>query len=66
MTIDSEHGLWTAHFPPQPEGGDYQVTVTCTSGCVNTTAAVIEHVVFGDVWLDARMGFRAVLVFVCR
>ena len=42
-------GSWKACLPPQPKGGDYTVTATCT-GCLNTTVASIEHVTFGDVW----------------
>ena len=45
----STGGGWKACLPPTAAGGDYTVTATCT-GCTNTTAAVLEHVTFGDVW----------------
>lgn len=45
-------GLWKALLKPEPAGGDYTITASCT-GCVNTTTAVLEHVTFGDVWYCA-------------
>jgi hypothetical protein len=43
---------WKACLPPQAMGGDHTITATCT-GCINSTAAVLEHVTFGDVWYCA-------------
>ena len=42
-------GGWKACFPPQPVGGDRTITATC-KGCTNSTAAVLEHITFGDVY----------------
>lgn len=40
---------WKACLAPQNAGGDFTITATCT-GCINTTAAVLNNVTFGDVW----------------
>ena len=40
---------WKACLNPAAAGGSHTLTATCT-GCTNTSAAVIEHVTFGDVW----------------
>ena len=40
---------WKACLVPTKAGGDYTVSATC-AGCVDTKAAVLEHVVFGEVW----------------
>ncbi len=42
-------GEWKACLLPTAAGGDFTITATCT-GCANATAAVLEHVTFGDVW----------------
>lgn len=49
ITARVDGGMWKACIPPKPPGGDYSIAVTC-SGCINSTAAIIEHVTFGDVW----------------
>lgn len=44
---------WKALLNPSSgPGGDFTITATCT-GCANSTAAVLEHVTFGDVWYCA-------------
>jgi len=42
-------GAWKACLQPHKAGGDFTITAKCT-GCSNTTAAVLRHVTFGDVW----------------
>ena len=39
--------------PGVQAGGDYTITASCTGGCDNTTAAVLEGITFGDVWYCA-------------
>ena len=47
--ITADGGGWKACLPAAAVGGDHTITATCT-GCTNTTAAVLEHVTYGDVW----------------
>ena len=41
---------WKAMLQAHPSGGNYSVEATCT-GCANSTAAVLQDVTFGDVWI---------------
>ena len=48
----SAGGGWKACLAPHAAGGSFTIAASCT-GCANTTAAVLEHVTFGDVWYCA-------------
>ena len=50
ISADISDNNWIAYLPPTPAGGDYTITATCTSGCVNSSTASINHVTFGDVF----------------
>jgi hypothetical protein len=47
--VTADGGEWKACLQPTVAGGDFTITATCT-GCANATAAVLDHVTFGDVW----------------
>lgn len=50
ITPGASGGLWQACLAPQQgSAGTFTVTATCT-GCSNKTAAVLDEVVFGDVY----------------
>ena len=51
--------LWKACLKPlagtngAAQAPEFTITATCT-GCTNSTAATLQHVVFGDVWYVTR------------
>jgi len=46
----SLNGTWKVLLPPRPAGFGYSLTATC-NGCSNDTAATLNDVGFGDVYL---------------
>ena len=47
--VDDE-GNWKVLLDPAEAGGDYTMSVACTSGCTNTTVSTLVNVTFGDVY----------------